>query len=111
VLLDWADDGVSALNYLYGHAGDTPSAPDNLGQQTSVNFIEDCYLGMGAMPSDPGFCEEALRELLSGSAVYSDDGGARVPYSKELVSWPEVGACPVDLLGCLTQDDADWARD
>ncbi|CAK0824461.1 unnamed protein product [Prorocentrum cordatum] len=111
VLLQWADQGIDALNCLYGHAGSPPSAPANLGQQTSLNFLEDCYLGMGAMPSEPGFCEEALRELLSGSTVYSEDGGARVPYSKELVSWPEVGSSPVDLVGCLTQDDADWARD
>ncbi|CAK0810182.1 unnamed protein product, partial [Prorocentrum cordatum] len=111
VLLQWADQGIDALNCLYGHAGAPPSAPANLGQQTSLNFLEDCYLGMGAMPSEPGFCEEALRELLSGSTVYAEDGGARVPCSKELVSWPEVGSSPVDLVGCLTQDDADWARD
>ena len=55
--------------------------------------------------------KKPLRELLSGSAVCSDDGVARASYSKELVPWPEAGACPTDLLVCLTQDDADWSRD
>ncbi|CAK0826240.1 unnamed protein product, partial [Prorocentrum cordatum] len=111
VLLQWADHGVDALNGMHGHSGAPLSAPANLGQQTSLNVLEDCYLGMGVMPSEPGLCEEALHELVSSSAVYSDDGGARAPYSKELVSWPEVGASPTDLLGCLTQDDNDWAPD
>ena len=47
VLLRWANDGIDALSALYGHAGDVPATPDNLGQQTCLDFLESCYLGMG----------------------------------------------------------------
>ena len=54
--------------------------------------------------------EAALREVLAGASVYGDARADLAPYSKDLVSWPKVGAVPTPVESHLPEAERSWIQ-
>ena len=100
--LDWATDGTSSLNQLFGFC--TPSAEvRNAGQDAALRNIESAYLSVPPPPGDPDFRKGALDSLFAGPGLYSEESSTQRPYVKSKVSWPARGNSPTSLSDCLAQ--------
>lgn len=63
-------------------------------------------------PPDIRLGKRALHDLLASCHLYCSERQDIQPYAKERVSWPDVGAAPIEVLPLLPDEDrlrlADW---
>ena len=108
--LSWANRGIDALNQLAGRARNfTKLDPPSASAVACTNRIRQAYIDAGP-PRDAPAPEEAPRQLLKNSPVFSQDRLGVQPYAEERISWPEKGARPVSLLDSLPQPDRSWLQ-
>ena len=79
-------------------------------QQLCLGHLERSYVTVGACPADlrP---RGSFRELCGSAVMYGETSTTVVPYDKDLVSWPALGAVPVDLASALSAEHTSWLRD
>ncbi|CAK0788308.1 unnamed protein product, partial [Prorocentrum cordatum] len=79
------------------------------GQRASLEHIQSTFACLEPLAEGEGFPEGALSDILSGSPLCAT-GGPRRPYSRGLISWPDVGDDPVPLTKVVAGPDAQWLR-
>ena len=84
----WANEGVLALNALYG-CRPSPGAPTFL-QRGVLDEISSKYTSLGAPPADLT-AVDAFKDLAAAAVPYSSGGGAPVPFQPGLTSLPDIG--------------------
>lgn len=107
---DWswfANRGIQALNEISGCMNSLISSkkPTRV-QKRALSHIAKAYQEVWVAPEEePG--KSCLQELCSSSRLYFKDRSDVQPYSRDLVSWPEVESLPVPLEGCLPHADRE----
>ena len=109
--LSWANDAIGALNRMAGFRAPATSAP--AASVAVTDGVRDAFLNLGPRPLDcPS--DGALRALLGCSKIYAQDLSDLSPYTEELVSWPSIGAKPIEVLSAVHAADqpglAEWER-
>ncbi len=110
--MDWKSEGVISLNELAGFSDAIYSGEgSNLLQKDCLRRLSDLY---GRVPGKPEGMDgpRALAELCKSSSHYTPtEPSVMARYSKELVSWPSIGAEGVPVTSCLDGDDRAFAVD
>jgi hypothetical protein len=111
--VDWANDGIDALNWLSGRERVLPGSPLPATCVSALDYFRDTYIAVGGPPPDDS-PDGALRALLGSSRVYAQDRSDIQPYTKDRVSWPSVGSAPVPIVPLLDAADqpglAGWEQ-
>ena len=104
---DWANDGIRALNGMYGvqdlTSVTTAADGSNATQRVVLDHLADTYqsfvkeCGTAATEAGVPTGDAALAELLANATGYSDTSARVVPYSYDKVSWPDAGSSPIPL--------------
>ncbi len=107
---DWAwfaNRGIQALNEISGCMNSQVSSKRSTRvQKRALSHIAKAYQEVWVAPEEePG--RSCLQELCSSSRLYFKDRNDVQPYSRDLVSWPEVESLPVPLEGCLPHADRE----
>ncbi|CAK0911882.1 unnamed protein product, partial [Prorocentrum cordatum] len=106
---DWADDAIDVMNAACAPEAQPSALGVSEGQRASLAHIQPTFACLEPLAEGEGFPEGALSDLLSGSPLYAT-GGPRRPYSRDLISWPDVGDDPVPLTKVVAGPDAQWLR-
>ena len=107
--IQWANDGIRALNELSGHGKSFSGTRPNAAQEACVNDLSSVYRDFGPPPAEFSE-EESLGEILRKAHFYAPEAGEVVPYQEGSVSFPTVGA-PVDITAGLSDDGRMLIRD
>ena len=103
------NQSILALNQLGGRGFSKGrfSRPSGAAS-TAAQRIGAQIWNFSGLPQESPAPQEALSELLTHSGLYSQDRVDAAPYSKELVSWPKVGAVPMRVGDGLPPADREW---
>ena len=101
--LECASDGLRALGQFCGRGraggGKPPRASLDAADAVSKSLVK-----LGGPPAE---ClpEGALRELLGAARFYAQDRADVQPYAQDMMSWPEVGTRPINLVPAVRPTD------
>ena len=99
----WANSGIAALNAMYGFRSSAPHVQNAL-QEKSLQHIKTSYQRACETLSESMTPAESLHALLAKSSLYGDSCTI-VPYCRDRVSWPAIGASPTALETCALEAD------
>eukprot|EP00959_Pyramimonas_sp_CCMP1952_P083199 1738678-Pyramimonas_sp.AAC.1 len=108
--IDWADDGVEAINWLVGGGAPPTRKRPSVLPQRSLDYTAAQRAKIGGPPADISR-SNSLSDLRSSCPLYSAGRGNMVSYSKDLVPWPSGGSAPVALRDALLEADRLWLQD
>lgn len=110
----WAASAVDALNELAGRGRPTGGHTSAVVQQRTLTCVKDAFLRLPPPPPDIRLGKRALQDLLAACRLYCSERQDVQSYEKGRVSWPQVGAAPIDVLPLLPDADraqlADWRQ-
>ena len=101
--LSWANEGLGALNDLFGCDSVGLGRPSQKSAECAKNVV-DSYLALGS-PKDLESPEAACSALLSKCSVYADARADVAKYDYEKLSWPKSGSRPLKIVDHLSGKD------
>lgn len=102
-LLSWANEGLGALNDLFGCSSQGLGPPSQKSSECAKKVV-DAYLALGS-PKEVEDPEAAFSALLSKCSVYADARADVAKYDFEKLSWPKNGSKPVIISDYLGEKD------